>query len=52
MLYVILRIRWCHIIFLNVHASTEDKMNDVKDSFKGNSKVYSINSLKYAKKTF
>jgi hypothetical protein len=33
MLYVILRGRWCRIIFLNVHAPTEDKTNDVKDSF-------------------
>jgi hypothetical protein len=23
---------WCHIV-LNVHAPTEDKMDDVKDSF-------------------
>jgi hypothetical protein len=29
-LYVILRGRWCHII---VHAPTEDKTDDVKDSF-------------------
>jgi hypothetical protein len=26
-------IRWCHIIVLNVHAPTEDKTDDVKDSF-------------------
>jgi hypothetical protein len=25
--------RWCHVIVLNVHAQTEDKINDVKDSF-------------------
>jgi hypothetical protein len=24
---------WCHIIVLNVHAPTEDKTDDVKDSF-------------------
>jgi hypothetical protein len=30
---VILRGRWCHIIVLNVHAPTEDKIDDVKDSF-------------------
>jgi hypothetical protein len=30
---VILRGRWCHILVLNVHASTEDKTDDVKDSF-------------------
>jgi hypothetical protein len=25
--------RWCHIIVLNVHAPTEDKIDDVKDSW-------------------
>jgi hypothetical protein len=30
---IILRGRWCHIIVLNVHAPTEDKTDDVKDSF-------------------
>jgi hypothetical protein len=24
---------WCHIIVLNIHAPTEDKTDDVKDSF-------------------
>jgi hypothetical protein len=33
MSYIIPRGRWCHIIVLNVHASTEDKTDDVKDSF-------------------
>jgi hypothetical protein len=33
MLYIILRGRWCHIIVLNVHTPTEDKTDDVKDSF-------------------
>jgi hypothetical protein len=33
MSYIILRGRWCHIIALNVHAPTEDKSDDVKDSF-------------------
>jgi hypothetical protein len=33
MSYIILRGRWCHIIDLNVHAPTEDKTDDVKDSF-------------------
>jgi hypothetical protein len=33
MSYIILRGRWCHIIVLNVHASTEDKTDYVKDSF-------------------
>jgi exonuclease III len=31
--YIILRGRWCHIIVLNVHAPTQDKTDDVKDSF-------------------
>jgi hypothetical protein len=30
---IILRGRWFHIIVLNVHAPTEDKIDDVKDSF-------------------
>jgi hypothetical protein len=32
MSYIILRGRWCHIILLNVHAPTEDKIDYVKDS--------------------
>jgi hypothetical protein len=34
MSYIILRGRWCHIIVLNVHASTEDKSGDVKENDK------------------
>jgi hypothetical protein len=33
MLYIILKGRWCDIIVLNVHAPTEDKDDDIKDSF-------------------
>jgi hypothetical protein len=33
MSYIILTRHWCHIIVLNVHAPTEDKTDDVKDSF-------------------
>jgi hypothetical protein len=33
MSYIILRSRWFPIIVLNVHAQTEDKIEDVKDSF-------------------
>jgi hypothetical protein len=33
MAYIILAGRWSHIIVLNVHAPTEDKTDDVKDSF-------------------
>jgi exonuclease III len=32
MSYIILRGRWCDIV-LNVHAPTEDKCDDAKDSF-------------------
>jgi endonuclease/exonuclease/phosphatase family metal-dependent hydrolase len=32
MSYIILG-RWCHIIVLNVHTPTDDKNDDVKDSF-------------------
>jgi hypothetical protein len=31
MSYIILRGRWCDVIFLNVHASCEDKGDDVKE---------------------
>jgi hypothetical protein len=33
MSYIILRGHWFHIIVPNVHAPTEDKIYDVKDSF-------------------
>jgi hypothetical protein len=33
MSYILLSGRWCHIIVLNVHAPTEDKTDNVKDSF-------------------
>jgi hypothetical protein len=33
MSYIILRGRWFHIIVLNVHAPTEEKIDDVKDYF-------------------
>jgi hypothetical protein len=33
MSYRILRSHWCRIEVLNVHAPTEDKTDDVKDSF-------------------
>jgi hypothetical protein len=32
MSYIILRGRWCHFIYLNIHAPTEDKTDDVKDN--------------------
>jgi hypothetical protein len=33
MSYINVKGRWCDIIALNVHAQTEDKDNDIKDSF-------------------
>jgi hypothetical protein len=30
---IILKGRWCNIILLNVHDQTEDKIDDMKDSF-------------------
>jgi exonuclease III len=47
MSYIILRGRWCHIIVLNVHAPTEDKTDDVKDSFYGELKRVFEKFLKY-----
>jgi hypothetical protein len=32
-MYITLKVHWCDIIVLNVHAPTEDKDNDIKDSF-------------------
>jgi hypothetical protein len=31
--HIILRFRWCNIIVLNVHAPSEEKSNDSRDSF-------------------
>jgi hypothetical protein len=33
MSYITIKGRWCDTIVLNVHAPTEDKDNDIKDSF-------------------
>ena len=33
MSYIVLRGHWCNIIVLNVHAPSEDKSDDSKDSF-------------------
>jgi hypothetical protein len=33
MSYIILRGRWRHNIALNVHAPTQDEIDDVKDGF-------------------
>jgi hypothetical protein len=33
MLYIVLRGHWCNIFALNVHAPSEEKSDDSKDSF-------------------
>jgi hypothetical protein len=33
MSYIILRGRWCDIIVLNVHAPTEEKIDDLSNNF-------------------
>jgi hypothetical protein len=34
--YIVLRGHWCNIIVLNVHAPSEEKSDDSKESFKDN----------------
>jgi hypothetical protein len=43
MLYITRRGRWCDILVLNVHAPTEDKIDDMKDRFYEDLNMYSIN---------
>jgi hypothetical protein len=31
--YIVLRRRWCNVVFLNVHAPSKGKSDDSKDSF-------------------
>ena len=31
--YIVMRGRWCNVIVLNVHAPSEEKSGDLKDSF-------------------
>jgi hypothetical protein len=45
MSYIIQKGHWCHIIVLNVHVPTEDKIDDVKNSSCEELDVYSINFL-------
>jgi hypothetical protein len=41
MSYITLRGRWCDIIVLNVHAPTEDKIDDMKDKvYRGLERVF------------
>jgi hypothetical protein len=37
---VVLRGRWCNIIVLNVHAPSEEKSDDLKDSVYGELKLF------------
>jgi len=34
--YIVLKGRWCYIVVLNVHAASEEKSEDSKDSFMRN----------------
>jgi hypothetical protein len=45
MSYIILRGRWCHIIVLNVHAPTEDTIDECRTTPSRNWNVCSITSL-------
>jgi hypothetical protein len=47
MSYIILRVRWCNIVVLNVHAPCEDKSDDVKDSFYEELELVSDQFLRY-----
>jgi len=40
--YIFLRGRWCNIVVLNVHAPSEEKSDDLKDSFYRELKQVSI----------
>ena len=31
--YIVLKSRWLHIIVVNIHAPSEEKVEEVKDSF-------------------
>ena len=33
MSYIVLRVRWCIIIVLNLHAPSEEESDDSEDSF-------------------
>jgi hypothetical protein len=49
---IILRGRWCHVIVLNVHAPSEDRIGDVKAASARSRNVCSINSLNTIKILF
>jgi len=39
--YITLRGRWCNIITLNVHTSSQEKSDDSKDCFMSNNSMFS-----------
>jgi len=43
MSYITISGRWCDNIYVNVHAPTEDKSDDINDSFMGTQSGYFIN---------
>ena len=43
--YIVLRGRWCNIIVLNVHAPSEEKSDDSKDSFKSSKSRFFFNNF-------
>jgi len=47
--YIILRGRWCNIFVLNVHAPSEEKSDDSKDSFYEESEQVFYHFPKYHK---
>jgi len=52
MSYVTLRGYWCNIVVVNVHASTEDKSDDMKDSFYEALECVFDQFLKYSHENF
>ena len=43
--YIVLRGRWCNIIVLKLHSSSEEKSDDTKDSFMRNLSRFFISFL-------
>ena len=47
MSYIVLRGRWCNVIVLNMHAPSEEKSDESKDSFYEELKQVFDNFCKY-----
>jgi hypothetical protein len=45
--YIVLRGRWCNIIVLNAHATSEEKSSDSKDNFDEELEQVTDNFLSY-----